>query len=360
MSFASLVALYVAGLATFVSPCVLPLLPVYLAVLGGSQESRRGRLALAGVGFAIGLSLVFVALGMGASVAAAALASHRRLLMRVAGGLMLVLGLQLSGVLRFTRLDYELRPLLARVPSPGGFFGGLLFGVAFALGWTPCVGPVLGATLSYAATHASTPASAGVELASYALGLSTPLVAAAIAAPRALALVKRLRSITPVVQRAMGAMLVCIGLLVATDRVGALAPTESNSVASARACDLPGANACSIEESAPPSSDAITLPTGRTHLVEFVSGHCTVCAKLAPLVAELERACTSGDGSIVRVNVDTASGRALASHFGVEFVPTFLELDAQGTEVERVIGEQSRAELALALASVRGEACPVL
>jgi cytochrome c-type biogenesis protein len=296
---------------------------------------------------------------MGASVLAGALASHRRVLMLVAGGLMLVLGLQLSGLIRFGRLDREVRPLLARVPSPGGFLGGLLFGVAFSLGWTPCVGPVLGAALSYAATHSASPTIAGLQLASYALGLSTPLVVAAFTAPHALALVKRVRGATRVVQRGMGVALIGMGLLVATDHVGALALPGTASADAVRACDLPGATACSLGESSA-SEGAFDLPVGRTHLVEFVSGHCPVCAKMAPLVAELEHVCTRGDGTIVHVNVDTASGRALASHFGVHVVPTFIELDAQGAEVERLIGEQSRAELAIALASVRSEACPML
>lgn len=360
MSFTALIALYVAGLATFASPCVLPLLPIYLSVLGGSRASERGRLALAGIGFAVGLSIVFVALGMGASLFAGALATHRRLLMLIAGGAMMLLGVQLSGVIRLASLEHEARPLLARVPSPGGFVGGLLFGVAFSLGWTPCVGPVLGATLSYAATHSASPTIAGIELAAYALGLSTPLVAAAFAAPHALALVKRLRGATTIVQRGMGLVLVGMGLLVATDHVGALAPGAASLQTDVAACALPGASACSIGNAAPTADDVFTLPTGRTHLIEFVSGHCTVCAKMAPLVAELERACTRGDGSIIRANVDTSSGRALAAHFGVHAVPTFLQLDSRGAEVERVIGEQSRDTLAIALASVRGEACPVL
>src|SRR6478736_2688168 len=359
MTLASLIALYLAGIATFATPCVLPLLPIYLSVLGGSRESDRGHLALGGVGFAIGLSVVFVALGVGASVFASTLASYRATLMLVAGCAMLLLGLQLSGLIRVSSLDHELRPLLARVPSPGGFLGGCLFRNTISIGWTPCVGPVLGAALSYAATHSASPAIAGIQLGSYAVGLSTPLIAAAFAAPRALALVKRFRGATPVVQRAMGVLLIAMGLVMATGNVGALAPMGAESQTT-RACDLAGASSCSLADSTLPSDATFELPLGRTHLVEFVSGHCAVCTKMAPLVTELERTCTSNDGTIVRVNVDTASGKALATHFGIHAVPTFLELDPHGVEVERVIGEQSRTELALALASVRGEACSVL
>jgi len=354
MTFAAFIGLYLAGLATFVSPCVLPLLPLYVSILGGSSGSTRARLALAGVGFALGLSIVFVALGLGASSLASALSNHRRGLILVAGVALVGLGLKLTGLLRLSLLERDVRPLFATVPSPGGFGGGVLFGAAFSLGWTPCVGPVLGATLTYAASHSATPRVAAAELATYALGLSTPLVAAALAAPRVLAVTRRLRGATPVIQRALGVVLVGMGLLVATDHVNALAPATSPE------CSVPGANACSLSEQEPRLASQVDVPVGRAHLLEFVSPHCTVCARLAPVVAELERTCTSGDGTLLRVDVETPEGRALAQRFGVRAVPTFLELDARGEELQRVIGEQSRAELALALENVRGEACAVL
>jgi cytochrome c-type biogenesis protein len=360
MSLPSLVALYAAGVATFASPCILPLLPLYLSVLGGSRRSSRGRLALAGLGFAAGLSLVFVALGMGASVFAATLSSHRRALLVTAGAAMIVLGLQALGVFRLRALDAEARPLLSRVPAPGGFFGGVLFGAAFSLGWTPCVGPVLGAALSYSASHAASPSVAALELGAYALGLSSPLVVAAFGAPRVLELTRKLRGVAPLVQRGVGALLVAMGLLLATDHVGLLAPPAPAVANGTPACDLPGAKACALPDAPETAATTLDLPVGRAHLVEFVSGHCTVCAKMAPVVAELERACTNSDGTIVRVNVDEPHGRTLAAHFGVHVVPTFLELDPSGAELERVIGERSRAELALAVADLRGEACSVL
>jgi cytochrome c-type biogenesis protein len=368
MSFVSLLTLYVAGLASFLSPCVLPLVPSYLAILGGAGASPSGRLRRAGIGFALGLSLVFIVFGLSASAVALALGAHRRALMVIAGVLMLLFGAKLLGVLRWRALDGEARPLLLRIPSPGGFWGGLLFGAAFSLGWTPCVGPVLGATLSYAASHSASPLSAGAELAVYALGLSTPLIAATFAAEHVLAITRRLRGILLLTQRAVGAVLVIMGLLLATDHLSAVVPAASSAKAAQSAAPTPnscngaGNTPCALPEAAAPetaddSAALANLPLGRPHLLEFVSEHCAMCARMAPLVAELEHICTDGDGTIVRANVESASGRALAQRFGVHAVPTFLQLDSQGREVERVIGEQSRAELELALQNVRGAAC---
>lgn len=242
-----------------------------------------------------------------------------------------------------------------------------MFGAAFSLGWTPCVGPLLGATLSYAASHAASPLQAAAELASYALGLSTPLLAATLAAERVLELARRLRGLMLPLQRMAGAALVGVGLLIATDHIGLLSPpTAAMEVAASdakpKSCDGPEAKACSLAGGlAEADSDAgLAIPLGRPHLVEFVSNHCTVCARMAPVVESLERSCTHGDGSVVRVNVESAAGRALAQRFNVHAVPTFLQLDAEGEEVERVLGEQTHEQLVLALQSVRGTACKAL
>jgi len=362
MPLSSLLALYAAGLLSFASPCVLPMLPLYLSVLGGAhasandaQASRR-RLRLAGIGFAVGLSVVFVALGMGASALSGTLAAHRRALSIGAGALLVLFGLKLVGLLRLRLLEQESRPLLERVPSPGGLFGGLLFGAAFGLGWTPCVGPILGAALTYAASSATSPFAAGAQLAVYALGLSTPLVAAAFAAEAVLGLTRRMRAATPVLQRATGAILVIVGGLLATDRLGGIVPSAGVE-ATAAPCAVGDAQACAAPALDGVDGSAAAVPKGRPHLIEFVSGHCTVCERMAPVVAELERACAMRDATIIRVNVDAADGKALAAHYGVRMVPSFVSVDAEGVEVERIVGEQPRERLALALADVRGEAC---
>jgi cytochrome c-type biogenesis protein len=360
MALGSLLSLFVAGLVTFASPCVLPLLPVYVSVLGGAGTSgadpraEARRLRLAGLGFAVGLSIVFVALGLGASALAGALAGHRRALLVGAGVLLVVFGLKLVGALRGSVLDRDARPLLERVPTPGGFLGGALFGAAFGVGWTPCVGPVLGAALTYAASTSSSPITAAAQLAAYAAGLSSPLVAAAFAAPRVLELARRLRSATPWLSRATGVVVVAVGVLLATDRIGVLVPSPTP--AATADCATPGATACAAPalDGAAPSAEALA---GRPRLVEFVSGHCAVCAKMAPIVRALEEGCAKDDGSIVRVNVDDPAGRALASRYRVALVPTFVSVDADGAEVGRRVGEQSSRDLADAVAEVRGEAC---
>jgi len=366
MTPGSLVALFGAGLLTFASPCVLPMLPIYLSTLGGAgaggddPDVAKRRLRRAGIGFAVGLAAVFIALGAGASALSATLGAHRRAIAVGAGALMVLFGAKLLGVLPLRFLDRESRPLLGRAGGARGFWGGALFGGAFALGWTPCVGPVLGAALTYAATSGGDVLGGVVQLAAFAAGLAAPLVAAAFAAESAIALTRRLLPATPILQRATGALVVVVGLLLATDRLGGLAPTAAPQPAAA--CDGGPAGACGVVAAADAGAPAgsIELVHGKPRLVEFESAHCTVCARMAPVVKELEERCVKDAGTIVRVRVDDPAGQAIAARYGVRFVPTFLNIDALGEEVERTVGEQTRERIARMIAEVRGEACAAL
>lgn len=363
MSIGGLFALYGAGLLTFASPCVLPLLPVYVALLGGAAASgdvsHPGRLRRAGLGFAVGLSAVFVVLGVGASFAAAPLMAHGRALAIVAGAAMIVFGLQLLDVFRVRALQADRRPLLERVPTPGGFGGGLLFGAAFAVGWTPCVGPVLGAALTYAASTSSSPWLAGAQLAAYAAGLATPLVAAALAASTVVPRLRRLARAGARMQRAMGAMLVVVGALFAAGRLAVVTPKAGEGAVVApvgvptECASSPSASACgaTVRDVSPGAA-----LTGKPRFVEFVSDHCAVCARMAPVLEDVVRGCDASD-AVVRVRLEDENGAGLASRYGVRVVPTFVSLDAAGAEVERRVGEQSRDDLARAIGEVRGRAC---
>ncbi|WP_437599354.1 cytochrome c biogenesis protein/redoxin [Sorangium sp. So ce590] len=364
MTLGSLLTLFGAGLLTFASPCVLPMLPVYLSALGGAgalggpdRAAAKRSVRLAGVGFAIGLAIVLVALGAGASAVAAALAPHRHAFTVVSGAILVLFGAKLLGVLRLPWLEREARPLLSRLPGAGGFWGGMLFGIAFAAGWTPCVGPVLGAALTYAAGAGASPLTGAIQLGAYAAGLAAPLVVAAFAGPTAVELARRLVPATPVLQRVTGALLVVLGIAFATGRLDALSPAPAAAVAASAPCDGGPAGACAAPESVVEHGD-VPLLEGKPRLVEFESAHCAVCERMAPLVKELEARCTKEADTVLRIRVDDPRGQALAARYGVRFVPTFLSVDAAGQEVERAVGELPRQRLASLLGDVRGEACP--
>ena len=205
----------VAGLVSFASPCVLPLVPGYLSYvtgLSGSdvRDARRGRVLLGSLLFVLGFTAVFVSAGVAFGGAGASLIMHQVALQRVLGVLTIVLGLAFIGLI--PGLQREVR--VHRLPA-AGLAGAPVLGVLFGIGWTPCIGPTLGAVLTLAATSASAERGAFLS-AAYCIGLGLPFIAVALAFRRAAGAVSFLRAHTVAIVRTGGAMLVVIGILLVT------------------------------------------------------------------------------------------------------------------------------------------------
>jgi cytochrome c-type biogenesis protein len=211
-------AALLAGVVSFLSPCVLPLVPGYLSMISGvgAQQLREGRAAGAGVlahalVFVLGFSLVFVSFGAVASSVGQLLAGHLALLSRIAGVIIILFGLHLTRLvpLRFLYANRQLDALF-RNRGPWGAF---VIGLAFGFGWTPCVGPILAAILALAASQA-TLGNGIVLLALYSLGLALPFIATSLALTRFLSAYQRFRHQLPRVEVAAGALMLLIGTLV--------------------------------------------------------------------------------------------------------------------------------------------------
>lgn len=214
----SIAAALFAGLLSFLSPCVLPLVPPYLVYLAGASLGRRaegeqGQGARRGAFFAsllfvAGFSTVFIAFGASASVIGSLVLRYSPQLAIIAGILIIVMGLHFLGLTRFSVLMREKRLAMAK---PVGLWGAYAMGLAFAFGWTPCIGPILAAILAVAASRETVVQGAGL-LAVYSAGLGIPFVVAAIAVEPAMALIARFRRHLEIVEKAMGGLLVLTGI----------------------------------------------------------------------------------------------------------------------------------------------------
>ncbi|MBI4054915.1 MAG: sulfite exporter TauE/SafE family protein [Elusimicrobia bacterium] len=209
-------AAFLAGVLSFLSPCVLPLVPAYLAFLaGGSWEwgepqDPRGRVRIffRATAFVLGFSAVFIALGATASAIGGWFSSYQVWIQRLGGAVVIVLGIFLLGLLPVSFLQRDLR--LRLKSPPAGLAGSGLVGAAFAAGWTPCVGPVLASVLLYAS--ASRTLSSGIFLLSvYSLGLALPFLIASLALGRFLTVLRRARPILRWMEPLLGALLVFFG-----------------------------------------------------------------------------------------------------------------------------------------------------
>jgi len=214
----TILAALLAGLVSFLSPCVLPLVPPYLVFLAGTSLERlaeaepppqvRRDAVIAAVLFVLGFSTVFVALGASASVVGALMRFYANELAVVAGIAIIIMGLHFLGVTPIALLCRQAR---IDVAKPVGLWGAYVMGLAFALGWTPCIGPILAAILAVAATKAAVAKGAGL-LAVYSLGLGVPFIIAALAVEPFAAFLTRFRAHLAHVERVMGGLLVLTGI----------------------------------------------------------------------------------------------------------------------------------------------------
>jgi cytochrome c-type biogenesis protein len=218
-----LVAL-LAGVLSFLSPCVLPLVPSYLGFItglsAGEMTSRRRVAMVHSILFVAGFSLVFLLLGAGATAVGRFFRFYSDWIARAGGALIVVFGLYLMGVIRIGAFEMEKRLHLQN--KPVGYLGTMLVGVVFGAGWTPCIGPILGGILTLAATEADLQRGM-LLLGTYSLGLAIPFLAAAWAADRFFGWFQRFRRYMPWVQRISGAILVLVGLLLVTGKFTRLA-----------------------------------------------------------------------------------------------------------------------------------------
>ena len=210
---------FTAGLLSFLSPCVLPLIPSYVGFITGltleELDVRRGTALVHALWFVAGFSLIFVALGATASALGVLLLQSQVWLARVGGVVVVLFGLYLLGALRPGFLMRERKLQLARKPL--GYLGSTFVGMTFGAAWTPCIGPILGAILTLAAAQASV-AHGSVLLAVYSLGLAIPFVATALLLDRFLVWFQRFRPYLVWVERITGILLILLGVLLLTDR----------------------------------------------------------------------------------------------------------------------------------------------
>lgn len=218
----SLLVALAAGMISFLSPCVLPVVPPYLAYMSGISvgEMRQGRSALlAAVFFVLGLSTVFLLLGAAASAFGAFFIGNSQIFASVAGVIVIVFGLHFLHILRLPFLERDIR--LDAGDTGGSAFGAYVLGLAFAFGWTPCIGPILGTILTLAAQENSV-GRGTLLLGVYAMGLGLPFLLVAVFFQRMTPVLTFFKSHAARIEMVMGALLVLVGVMMLTGGFSAM------------------------------------------------------------------------------------------------------------------------------------------
>jgi cytochrome c-type biogenesis protein len=395
---------FLAGLLSFLSPCVLPLVPGYVSLIsgvsidhlkGGSESRLNARRAviLNSIAFNIGLSMIFVALGALAGLLGTTITANPWF--RIIGGIVIIgFGLQLVGLLKIGALYKDTRFFSQQ--KPRGMLGSMTLGMAFAAGWTPCIGPILGGIIGLAATSGGW--KTGLFLSCfYAAGLAVPFLLTGLGINKFLSFYTRFRKHLHKVEVISGVMLISIGLLVATNKVAVLNAWFSKWLPNAEAV-LDGSNVSSGNE-APPSTVAaanlepapefelknITGETvrlsdlrGRVVLLNFWATWCVPCRAEIPELIEMQHALESQGLSVVGVvwndpsSVDEIKefqkemkldytillgGESIADKFGgIAAAPTTFIIDREGRIRQKIIGQRSRASFEASIKPLLGEA----
>lgn len=212
----SLGAVFLAGVLSFFTPCVLPLLPAYSALLFGVDELGQRKSVINSVAFLLGFCLVFVAMGAAVGVLSDFFWDYQQLIRKTGAVFMVFMGIYMMGIFKPLILEQERRPLLNRTFK--GPLGAFVFGIAFTVGWTPCVSPILASVLAYASTTASV-AQGSFFLLVYALGFCIPFLGMAALANSYMHKFRQLYQYLPIVQKISGIVIVILGVALYMDWV---------------------------------------------------------------------------------------------------------------------------------------------
>lgn len=390
---------FIAGVASFLSPCVLPLVPGYISLVSGvsveqlktgegSKSAARRAVIANSLAFNAGLSLIFVSLGAAAGWIGASVISNPWV--RIIGGVVIIVfGLQMIGLLKIGALYKDTRFLSQQ--KPRGILGSFTLGVAFAAGWTPCIGPILGAIIGLAA--ASGGWKSGLILSGcYAAGLAVPFLLTGLGINQFLSFYSRFRQHLHKVEVASGVVLIFVGVLIASgyatllasSRLAALVPNLEAKIKVAPAA--PAVELATSSETSPAGSSFARVPDvelqtlgggsfhlselkGRVVLVNFWATWCVPCRAEIPDLSALQRELGAGGLSVVGVSWDDSTegvrefqgeisqdylvvlgGQDVQAKFGgIPSLPTTLVVDREGRIRRKIIGARDRAGLEAAI-----------
>ncbi|MDA3864698.1 MAG: cytochrome c biogenesis protein/redoxin [Deltaproteobacteria bacterium] len=327
-----------AGIGTFLTPCVYPLIPIYLSSLLGADISnismlKRGQLFIRAVSFSIGFIMVFSLMGLGAAGIGGLLQEYRQVFQLAGGILILLFALKFLGLITIPFMDKTVRKDDSTLTRKVNLLTAFLMGIFFAAGWSPCIGPILGSILTYTASETSEPMMGFLYLTVYGLGFSIPLLITAFFAESAVKFIGKTSKYLPKIEKVIGVVLLFTSFYFFSGMFGGSDIYQE----------------CAYDP---------VRPDDKPLMVEFYSKGCSVCKKMEPLIKKIGKTCRGKNIEVRQIDISQSENKKFVKKYNLVGVPTFVFINQEGKEVSRLIGKQSKQNLLQAISALMGELCP--
>lgn len=323
--------IYLAGILSFFSPCILPIIPVYFSIL----TDNKGKLLLRGVIFCIGFTAVFTLLGLGAGGIASNLFANRPAITVIAGVIILLLALKFLGLINIPLLDRTYSIDLKNFRTKFGLLNAFIIGVLFAATWSPCIGAVLGSILTYVSSTSDSAWNGGIKLFIFSAGISTPLIISTFFYNKLLLFFKNNKYFLFALQKILGIVLIIFSFSLFSQGIK---PAYYGTK------DLK-------------QKDKAILPTSHPLMVSFVSDDCDDCREMAPIVDRLRDACGDRIIEFRTINIDESQYAFLTYQLAIYGTPTYIFIDKKGEEKDRLMGIQDIKILDKDIEGLTGSSC---
>ncbi|MFH1223260.1 MAG: cytochrome c biogenesis protein/redoxin [Pseudomonadota bacterium] len=315
----SLLTIYVSGVLSFFSPCLLPIIPVYFSVFtgeNGDSQMSGGKLILKGLLFCLGFTAVFTLLGLGAGGLSSNILSNKPAINMIAGVIILLLALKFIGLINIPLLDRTYSISLKGVRGKFGLLSAFVIGVLFAATWSPCIGAVLGSILTYVSSTSASTLSGGVKLFMFGAGVSTPLIISTFFYKKLLNFSRNNMYLLVALQKILGLILIIFSFSLFSQ----------------------GLRYASYSKAEPLQKNKLMMPTNLPLVVSFVSEDCEECKEMVPVMGKLIDSCGDKLVEFRTINMDDIQFYSLIYELEVFGSPTYIFISRKGEEKQRLIG----------------------